>query len=349
MPDAVFHRKSLAEVQNLHIIGLTHDEAIAFPALDLEIWGRAHRDYSDMIPFEAVRPRRTRWQIATAHGHYVPTPDRVTRPRPSWLIGDADIAATGADYVALGHWNSPAKVGEWRGRGLLFGIAGICRHFQCGPDGRCRRRFGDARQARHRPRSVCAGLTVKPQPTSRAKRSLINLKLCPGRFPTGLSADRAMSANENSPSSAIERARRAYEEMTAASIQRRNEAACARSLAQHHGGDRRCLHDRGRPRFELPERLADEFDPHDGTSNAGRLDHRFDESRDGADPQFRQGQHLPANAVQQRPRNLTCGGALVPCEAESKREPLALPNQPYTPPPLNRGPRIDAVRNSFSR
>jgi Calcineurin-like phosphoesterase len=112
LPEAVFHRKSLAEVPNLHIIGLTHDEAIVFPSLDLEIWGRAHRDYSDMIPFETVRARRTRWQIATAHGHYVPTPDRVTRPRPSWLIGDDEIAATAADYVALGHWNSPAKVGN---------------------------------------------------------------------------------------------------------------------------------------------------------------------------------------------------------------------------------------------
>jgi DNA repair exonuclease SbcCD nuclease subunit len=112
LPDAVFHRGSLSAVKNLHVIGLTHDEAITFPMLDLEIWGRAHRDYSDMIPFEAVRPRRTRWQIATAHGHYVPTPDRSTRPRPSWLIGDAEIAATQADYVALGHWNAPAKVGD---------------------------------------------------------------------------------------------------------------------------------------------------------------------------------------------------------------------------------------------
>jgi DNA repair exonuclease SbcCD nuclease subunit len=111
MPDAVFHRESLSQVPNLSIIGLTHDEAVVFPSLDLEIWGRAHRDYSDMIPFETVRARRTRWQIATAHGHYVPTPDRAVRPRPSWLIGDDEIAATGADYVALGHWNAPAKVG----------------------------------------------------------------------------------------------------------------------------------------------------------------------------------------------------------------------------------------------
>jgi hypothetical protein len=65
-----------------------------------------------MIPFETIRPRSTRWQIATAHGHYHPSPDRSIRLRPSWLIGDAEIAATGADYVALGHWNRAVKVGN---------------------------------------------------------------------------------------------------------------------------------------------------------------------------------------------------------------------------------------------
>ena len=110
--DAVFHRHSIAQASNLTVIGMTDDDAVVFPDLDLEIWGRPHRDYGDMIPFETVRPRRTRWQIACAHGHYVPTPDRSSAPRPSWLIGDDEIAATGADYVALGHWNAPAKVGN---------------------------------------------------------------------------------------------------------------------------------------------------------------------------------------------------------------------------------------------
>jgi DNA repair exonuclease SbcCD nuclease subunit len=112
VPEAVYHRRSLAAVPNLHIIGLADEESIAFADLDLEIWGRPHRDYGDMIPFETVSPRRTRWQIAAAHGHYVPAPDRSVRPRPSWLIGDDEIAATGADYVALGHWNAPARVGN---------------------------------------------------------------------------------------------------------------------------------------------------------------------------------------------------------------------------------------------
>ena len=112
IPEAVYRNDALAGVANLHVLGVTHDEAVVFETFDLEVWGRAHRDYGDMIPFERVRPRRTRWQIALAHGHYQPSVDRSLFPRPSWLISDGDIAATGADYVALGHWNRAAKVGK---------------------------------------------------------------------------------------------------------------------------------------------------------------------------------------------------------------------------------------------
>jgi DNA repair exonuclease SbcCD nuclease subunit len=109
---AIYRDGPLKAVKNLHVIGVTHDEAIAFPNLALEVWGRPHRDYDDMIPFAAVRARRSRWLIAMAHGHYEPKPDRSIGPRPSWLIGDDDIAATGADYVALGHWNRAVRVGN---------------------------------------------------------------------------------------------------------------------------------------------------------------------------------------------------------------------------------------------
>jgi DNA repair exonuclease SbcCD nuclease subunit len=109
---AIYRDGALKAVKNLHVIGVTHDEAIAFPYLALEVWGRPHRDYDDMIPFEMVRARRSRWLIAMAHGHYQPKPDRSIGPRPSWLIGDDDIAATGADYVALGHWNRAVRVGN---------------------------------------------------------------------------------------------------------------------------------------------------------------------------------------------------------------------------------------------
>jgi DNA repair exonuclease SbcCD nuclease subunit len=113
--EGIYFGNVLGAVKNLHIIGVTHEEAIVFDSLSLEVWGRPHRDYDDMIPFETARggrQRRTRWQIAMAHGHYDPAPDRSIGPRPSWLIGDAELAATGADYVALGHWNRAIRVGN---------------------------------------------------------------------------------------------------------------------------------------------------------------------------------------------------------------------------------------------
>jgi len=112
VPDAVYHHGAFASTKNLHVLGVTHEDAVVFEHLGLEVWGRAHRDYADMIPLERPRPRSTRWQVALAHGHYMPVPDRSTRLRPSWLIGDAELTATGADYVALGHWNRAAKVGS---------------------------------------------------------------------------------------------------------------------------------------------------------------------------------------------------------------------------------------------
>jgi DNA repair exonuclease SbcCD nuclease subunit len=109
---AIYRGGALAAVKNLHVIGVTHDDTVAFPDLSLEVWGRPHRDYDDMIPFATVRARRSRWLIAMAHGHYEPNPDRSIGPRPSWLIGDDEIAATAADYVALGHWNRAVRVGN---------------------------------------------------------------------------------------------------------------------------------------------------------------------------------------------------------------------------------------------
>ena len=110
--EAVYHDAAFARVDGLHILGITHHDAALFEPLGLEVWGRPHRDYHDMEPLAEIRSRTTPWQIAMAHGHYTPTPDRSTPLRPSWLIGDADLEATAADYIALGHWNRRIKVGN---------------------------------------------------------------------------------------------------------------------------------------------------------------------------------------------------------------------------------------------
>ena len=63
-------------------------------------------------PDRGARPRATRWQVAVAHGHYEPPATRANPLRPSWVFGDEEIAATAADYLALGHWDRPMQVGS---------------------------------------------------------------------------------------------------------------------------------------------------------------------------------------------------------------------------------------------
>src|SRR6266568_2502497 len=60
------------------------------------------------------KPRSARWHLAAAHGHYVDEPRDPHRLIGSWLIHREDLVATGADYVALGHWNQATAVGDGR-------------------------------------------------------------------------------------------------------------------------------------------------------------------------------------------------------------------------------------------
>lgn len=108
-PDSVYRRSGIADLAHVRVLGLTHEDAVHFHGCDLEIWGHAHHSYDNMVPLRTPRPRSTRWQIALAHGHY--EPDGAVPLRPSWLISDGEIDATGADYLALGHWNRPVQVG----------------------------------------------------------------------------------------------------------------------------------------------------------------------------------------------------------------------------------------------
>jgi DNA repair exonuclease SbcCD nuclease subunit len=110
--DSIWLRGRFGEIGNVAIFGVTNERTIAFRSLDLELWGNAHRDYLDMAPLADPPPRGARWQIAIGHGHYEP-PETWHNPlRPSWLISDEMIAATGADYLALGHWDRAAQVGD---------------------------------------------------------------------------------------------------------------------------------------------------------------------------------------------------------------------------------------------
>lgn len=111
-PDSVYRRPQLEAAANVCVLGLTVGESVAFPEFELEVWGRAHLDYGDMSPLLKPLPRATRWQIAAAHGHYIEGPVEQGRLLGSWLIRREELVAAGADYIALGHWNRAARVGD---------------------------------------------------------------------------------------------------------------------------------------------------------------------------------------------------------------------------------------------
>jgi DNA repair exonuclease SbcCD nuclease subunit len=110
-PDSIYVRGGFDRIANLAILGITHDRAVLFAAQELEIWGNAHRDYHDMVPLRDPPPRAARRHVAMGHGHYEPPETWANPLRPSWLISNDMIAATGADYLALGHWDRAAQVG----------------------------------------------------------------------------------------------------------------------------------------------------------------------------------------------------------------------------------------------
>lgn len=112
MPDCMFRRAGLDDLELVHVLGVTHSDVITFAEHDLEIRGRALHGFGDMSPLDAPNPRAMRWQIVMAHGHYVPPHEWAMQSHRAWRISDEALAATCADYVALGHWDRATPVGD---------------------------------------------------------------------------------------------------------------------------------------------------------------------------------------------------------------------------------------------
>ena len=112
LDDCLYRRSGLCDMTSIHVVGISQAEPIVFEDLDLEILGVPHKSYGDMPPLSPARRRGARWQVVMAHGHYVPLAEWEEQSHRSWRISDAALAATGADYIALGHWDRPSRVGD---------------------------------------------------------------------------------------------------------------------------------------------------------------------------------------------------------------------------------------------
>jgi len=138
LPDCVFRRAGLQDLPHVAVLGVSHHDTLAFDALDLEIWGRAHSGAGAFEPLGPPPPRCRRWQVAMAHGHYVAPEDWAWASHRAWRIADAALLAAEADYVALGHWDRAVRVGPGEVRAWYSGapdLAGTVNLVTLGPNG----------------------------------------------------------------------------------------------------------------------------------------------------------------------------------------------------------------------
>jgi len=107
---------------NLHIITQVDGEALSFPGLTLDVWGRAMLSHTPAFrPLEGMPTERNgHWMVALAHGHFHFDDDRDQRSSP---IYPPEIEAAPCDYLALGHWDRHVDVSQGKVTAVYSGTA----------------------------------------------------------------------------------------------------------------------------------------------------------------------------------------------------------------------------------
>lgn len=107
--NSVYSRHDVTAAPNLHFLLDREGRALEFADLDLVAWGRGY-DMDDWTfrPLDGLPTAHpARWHVALAHGHYRRSDADAHR---SMLIHPEEIAASGWDYIALGHWEAHEDV-----------------------------------------------------------------------------------------------------------------------------------------------------------------------------------------------------------------------------------------------
>jgi exonuclease SbcD len=111
--DTVYRRdREHVEASGVHFFDDPAGRAVDLAGGALRIWARAMEEHAPhYLPLADVPPHPgDRWFVAAAHGHFVET--HTHDAHRSSRITPADIHASGADYVALGHWHVTTDLSE---------------------------------------------------------------------------------------------------------------------------------------------------------------------------------------------------------------------------------------------
>jgi DNA repair exonuclease SbcCD nuclease subunit len=104
-PPSIYDRVRLADA-GAHVYFLDDPDGshMSIDELGMTVWARAMIEHHPgNNPLEGyARSEADHWQVAMAHGHYVPHGEKNDRSSP--LLAE-QIGALGCDYLALGHWH----------------------------------------------------------------------------------------------------------------------------------------------------------------------------------------------------------------------------------------------------
>ena len=108
---SVYDRHDVRRVENLYFLLEPAGSLLVLEELDLVCWGRGYHDTDwEYRPLAGLPERMDgRWHVALAHGHLFSGPSDAHR---SMLIEPEEIAASGWDYIALGHWERHYAVSQ---------------------------------------------------------------------------------------------------------------------------------------------------------------------------------------------------------------------------------------------
>lgn len=89
---------------HVHFLREAEGEHRTLPELGLTVWARGMVEHEPAnVPLRGYHRRdEGNWQLAMAHGHYVPDGEESHRSSP---VPQGMIGALGCDYLALGHWH----------------------------------------------------------------------------------------------------------------------------------------------------------------------------------------------------------------------------------------------------
>ena len=106
---SVFHRFDFRRARNVVFLGALEGERRDVEGLGVSVWGKGMVSHQpEFFPLAGMAaPRPGRWNLALGHGIYVGAQGNGYRSSP---VRAAEIAASGYDYIALGHHHAQLDV-----------------------------------------------------------------------------------------------------------------------------------------------------------------------------------------------------------------------------------------------